>query len=69
MREAEWLKVGGGHKDPGGKTMMVATGQLGSFTACFAQVKIDERGEALLDEKALKMLDIGSGDTVIAVER
>ena len=69
VREAEWLKVGGAHKDKGGKTMMVATGQLGSFIACYAQVKIDDRGEALLDEKAMRMLDIGSGDTVIAVSR
>ena len=69
VREAEWLKVGGGHKDRAGKTMMVATGQLGSFTACYAQVKIDDRGEALLDEQALKCLDVGSGDTIIAVAR
>ena len=69
VREAEWLKVGGAHKDKGGKSMMVATGQLGSFTACNAHVKIDERGEALLDETAMKMLDVGSGDTIIAVSR
>ncbi len=69
VREAEWLKVGGAHKDKGGKTMMVATGQLGGFAACYAQVKIDDRGEALLDEKAMRMLDVGSGDTVIAVAR
>jgi arginine N-succinyltransferase len=69
VRDAEWLKVGGGHKDRSGKTMMVATGQLGGFTACYAQVKIDSRGEALLDEKALAKLDIGSGDTIVAVAR
>jgi arginine N-succinyltransferase len=69
VREAEWLKVGGAHKDESGKAMLVATGQLGGFHACFAQVKIDDRGEALLDEKAMKMLDIGSGDTIIAVSR
>lgn len=69
VREAEWLKVGGGHKDKSAKAMLVATGQLGSFTACYAQVKIDDRGEALLDENALKMLDVGSGDTIIAVSR
>src|SRR5687768_4312229 len=44
VRDAEWLKVGGAHKDKGGKTMMVATGQLGGFAACYAQVKIDDRG-------------------------
>ncbi|HJS41189.1 MAG TPA: arginine N-succinyltransferase [Sphingomicrobium sp.] len=69
VREAEWLKVGGAHKDKGGKSMMVATGQLGSFKACNAHVKIDERGEALLDDNAMKMLDVGSGDTIIAVSR
>lgn len=69
VRDAEWLKVGGAHKDKGGKTMMVATGQLSGFSACYAQVKIDDRGEALLDEKAMTMLDVGSGDTVIAVAR
>jgi arginine N-succinyltransferase len=69
VRKSEWLKVGGSHRDKSGKAMMVATGQLQSFKACWAQVKIDDRGEALLDEKAMKMLDLGSGDTVIAVAR
>jgi arginine N-succinyltransferase len=69
VREAEWLKVGGSHSDKSGKTMMVATGQLGSFRCCYAQIRIDERGECLLDEKAMKMLDFGSGDTIIAVSR
>jgi arginine N-succinyltransferase len=69
VRDSEWLKVGGSHHTKGGKTMMVATGQLGDFRACWAQVQIDDRGEALLDEKAMAMLDIGSGDTVIAVAR
>jgi arginine N-succinyltransferase len=69
VREAEWLKVGGSHSDKSGKTMMVATGQLGSVRCCYAQIRIDERGECLLDEKAMKMLDIGSGDTIIAVSR
>ena len=69
VRESEWLKVGGSHKEKTGKTMMVATGQLGTFAACWAQVQIDDRGEALLDEKAMAMLDVGSGDTIIAVSR
>ena len=69
VRESEWLKVGGSHKEKGGKTMMVATGQLGSFVACWAQVQIDDRGEALLDEKPMAMLDVGSGDTIIAIPR
>ena len=69
VREADWLKVGGSQKERSGKTMMVATGQLGSFRCCYAQVRIDDRGEALLDEKAMKMLDVGSGDTIIAVPR
>ena len=69
VREGEWLKVGGSHKDKSGKAMMVATGQLGNFIACWAQVQIDDRGEALLDENAMKMLDVGSGDTIIAVHR
>ena len=69
VREADWLKVGGAHHDRGGKTMLVATGQLGSFTACYAHLKMDGRGEALLDEGAMRKLDIGSGDTIIAVAR
>jgi arginine N-succinyltransferase len=70
VREGDWLKVGGGHNGKNGtKPMLVATGRLDSFRCCYAQVRIDERGEALLDENALKMLDIGSGDTIIAVAR
>jgi len=69
VRDAEWLKVGGAHKDRAGKAMLVATGQLANFVACPAQVKIDDRGEALLDEEAMRMLGVGSGDTIVAVPR
>ncbi len=69
VREADWLKVGGAQKDRSGKTMMVATGQLGTFRCCYSQVQIDDRGEALLEERAMRQLDVGSGATIIAVSR
>jgi len=68
VREAEWLRVAGENAG-GGETMMLATGTLHQFVACYGQVKRTERGELMIDPKAMEMLDLECGDRVLAVAR
>jgi len=68
VREAEWLRVAGELPD-GGKTMMLASGTFHDFVTCYGQVTRTERGELLIDAKAMEMLNLECGDRVLAVER
>ncbi len=68
VKEAQWLRVADEAKD-GGEAMMLASGTLHEFAACYAQVIRTERGELLIDAKAMEMLGVESGDRVLAVER
>jgi len=73
VRDAEWLRVGGesraNSRESGGETMMLATGTLHQFVACYGQVKRTERGELMIDPKAMEMLGLECGDRVLAVAR
>ena len=68
VREAEWLRVAGPSKD-GGATMMLASGIHADFKACYGQVTMTDRGELLVDPKAIEMLGVEPGDRVLAVAR
>jgi arginine N-succinyltransferase len=68
IKEAEWLRVAGEGK-AGGTTMMLASGSLKDFVACYGQVTRTERGELLVDAKAMEMLNLECGDRVLAVGR
>ena len=68
VREAEWLRVAGPGKD-GGATMMLASGLHQDFKACYGQVTMTDRGELLVDPKAIEMLGVEPGDRVLAVAR
>ncbi len=67
IKHSEWKLVGGTGK--GGKTMLVAARTYHDFVACYAQVEETANGELLIDEKAQRMLDVGSGDRVLIVSR
>jgi arginine N-succinyltransferase len=69
VREAQWLRIGGENKGPGGATMMLACGTLHDFVACYARVERTASGELLVDEVALDMLGAHDGDRVLAVAR
>jgi arginine N-succinyltransferase len=68
VRDAEWLRVAG-ESETGGKTMMLASGTFHNFVACYAQVTRTERGELMIDAKAMEMLNVECGDRVLAVAR
>ncbi|MBA3668057.1 MAG: arginine N-succinyltransferase [Sphingomonas sp.] len=66
--EAEWLRVAGG-KDGGGATMLLASGCMRDFVACYGQVEKTDNGELLIDAQAMAKLDVEPGDRVLAVPR
>lgn len=68
VREADWLRVAGPGKD-GGATMMLASGIHHDFVSCYGQVTKTDRGDLLIDAKAIEMLGVEPGDRVLAVAR
>ncbi len=67
VRNAEWSLVGG--SGTGGDTMILAARTLHDFVACYAQVTTSSNGELLINDNAMRMLDVGPGDRVLAVPR
>jgi arginine N-succinyltransferase len=68
VKEAEWLRLSG-ESDGGGQTMLLACGTFHEFVACYGQVIRTDRGELLIDPKAMAMLNAEPGDRVLAVAR
>jgi arginine N-succinyltransferase len=66
--DGEWLRVartnGGGEN-----TMMLATGVMHDFVACYSHAVRNDNGELIIDAGAMDMLGIGPGDLVLAVAR
>ena len=54
----------------GGRTkMLVSTGRLGDFRACMATIKRLPRKGLAINAEAAELLEVGVGDTVLAVAR
>ena len=66
--EGEWLRVAGTNGG-GGHTMMLATGVMHYFVACYSHATRSDNGELVIDAEAMEMLGIGPGDLVLAVTR
>jgi arginine N-succinyltransferase len=66
--EGEWLRVAGTNGG-GGNTMMLATGVMHDFVACYSHATRNDNGELVIDAEAMEMLGIGPGDLVLAVTR
>jgi len=73
VRDAEWLRVTGPSdaraEAAGATTMLLASGTYSQFFACCGQAVRTERGELLVEPKAIDMLEIESGDRVLAATR
>ena len=67
VRDSEWQLVGGSAS--GGDTMIIAAGTYHDFVACYGQVQRTANGELLIDDNALRALDIGPGDRVLIAPR
>jgi len=66
--EGEWLRVAGTNGG-GENTMMLATGVMHDFVACYSHAVRNDNGELIIDAGAMDMLGIGPGDLVLAVAR
>lgn len=67
VRDSEWQLVGGSASS--GETMIIAAGTYHDFVACYGQVQTSSNGELLIDDNALRALDIGPGDRVLVAPR
>ena len=52
-----------------GQKMMVASGRLRDFSACYGRISTGADGHVAIDSKAASMLEIGSGSTLLAMGR
>ncbi|HVF38045.1 MAG TPA: arginine N-succinyltransferase, partial [Sphingomicrobium sp.] len=68
VMEAEWVTIAGTNGD-GTSTMMLATGVMHDFTACYSHATRTDDGELLIDAKAMELLNVGPGERVLAVAR
>ncbi len=69
IRESRQMTLGRIDKDPGGTRMMVASGNMGEFAACYGHVATAADGKIALDSESAKLLGIGVGDSFLAVGR
>ncbi|QIL02774.1 arginine N-succinyltransferase [Sphingomonas sinipercae] len=67
IRESTTITVAEGIREDG-ETMLLASGRLADFKACYGQV-VRDGDSALVDPKALAMLEAGPGDRLLAVKR
>ena len=68
IRESEEYKVE--QIDDGGtQKMIVSTGRLEGFRACFANVRKEGASAISIDNQAAELLELREGDTVVAVAR
>lgn len=67
VEDAEWALVGGTAN--GGQTRLIAARTLHDFACCYGQVQDSPNGELLIDDKAMRALDVGPGDRVLTVPR
>jgi arginine N-succinyltransferase len=66
--DGEWLRIAGTNGG-GSNTMMLASGVMHEFVACYSHATQNDNGELVIDEEAMEMLGVGPGDRVLAVSR
>jgi len=66
--DGEWLRVAGTN-DGGDNTMMLASGVMHDFVACYSHASRNDNGELEIDAGAMEMLGVEIGDRVLAVSR
>jgi len=69
IRDARELTLAAISDDMDGERMMLATGRLTGFVACYGDVGIDPDGSATLDPAAAELLGIAPGDRFLAIGR
>ena len=70
IENAQWLRYAGSPR-PGGadETMVLASGRLDGFVACYGKAQHGEEGQVLLDDQTAELLRLDAGDVVLATKR
>ena len=70
IANSEWLRYAGAPPaDAKLTTMMLATGRLGSFVACYGQAQRGDDGTVMFDDEVADKLRLDHGDNVLATLR
>ena len=70
LETSEWLRYAGPPPAGGkGKTMLLATGRLERFVACYGQAQLGGDGEIHLDDQTAELLRLDGNDNVLATAR
>jgi arginine N-succinyltransferase len=69
IREAQSLTFAGVKNGEGGERMIVSSGHLQSFSACYGHVRTSDDGQAMLDAKSAEMLALREGQPFLAMGR
>jgi arginine N-succinyltransferase len=67
VRDSQWMRFGGVNEE-GGETMLLSSGRLSRFVACYGQTRGDG-DQLMVDAEAAAMLDLEPGDRVLAISR
>lgn len=69
IRDAKEYRFVGTAEDWDGEQLMLSTGQLNSFRACYGYLSFDGDSDVRLDPQSAELLDIREGDTFLAIGR
>jgi arginine N-succinyltransferase len=69
IRESRALTVTEVRDEVEGASMMLATGRLGGFSACFGSARVDAEGGAAIARRTADMLGVQAGDSLLAMSR
>jgi arginine N-succinyltransferase len=69
IREAGELRFAGTRNGGRGERMILASGRLEHFSACYGHVSLADDGSATLDVKAAETLGLAEGDSFLAMGR
>jgi arginine N-succinyltransferase len=69
VREAREYSFAGTHDQDSGQVMLLATGRLDGFAACYGRLRLAPDGSATLDEVSARLLGVKIGETFLAVSR
>jgi arginine N-succinyltransferase len=69
IRDAQSLTISSIRDRVEGEQMMLASGRLTGFVACYGMLQHEADGTAAIDRRAADLLKIGTGDSLLAMGR
>jgi arginine N-succinyltransferase len=69
IRDSQALTVSSIRDDLEGERMMLAAGRLTEFVACYGTLRHEPDGTAAIDRGSAELLQVGAGDTLLAMGR